>query len=167
MVRQAESPGERAKLERQHAEDRQFIREIPDAFTFRLLGTEMVSAQPAWMIEAEPRPEFRPKHSQAKMFQHVRAKIWIEQATYHWVKMDAQALAALSFGFGLVRVERGAEIHFEQVRVNDEIWLPSAALVRADVRLALLKKLRAEFDVRYCNYRKFQTETRIDGVGEP
>ena len=101
------------------------------------------------------------------MFQRLRARIWVEQATFHWVKMDAEALDTLSFEFGLLRVERGATIQYEQKRVNDEIWLPSAALVRASARLALVKKLRAEFDVRYCEYRKFQSETRVEGVNEP
>lgn len=166
-AREAESAGEIARYQRRRAADREFIREIPDAFTFRLLGTEMVSGQPAWMLDAEPRPGFRPKHSDARLFQKVRAKIWIEQATYHWVKMDAEALAPLSFGFGLLRVDRGATIHYEQIRVNDEIWLPSWAVVRADARLALVKKMRAEFDVRYSDYRKFQTESRIEGVDKP
>ena len=165
--RQAESPAERASYERKRSEERQFIREIPDAFHFRLLGTETVSGQPTWVIEAEPKPDYRPKRSEAKMFQRLRAKIWIEQASFHWVKLDAEALGNLSFDFGLVRVERGATIHYEQTRVNDEIWLPSAALVRADARLAVIKKMRAEFDAHYCDYRKFQTETRIEAVGEP
>jgi hypothetical protein len=160
--RQHESAGELAKLERQRTEERRFIREIPEAFNFRLLGTETVSGQPSWIILAEPKPGYRPRESQARVFTKVRAKIWVEQATFHWVKLDAEALDALSFGFGLLRVARGASMHFEQTRVNDEIWLPSAALIRADARLALVKKLRAEFDVRYSNYHKFQTDSHIE-----
>lgn len=164
--RQQESPSERAKLARERAEDREFIREIPEAFNFKLLGTDTVSGQPAWILDAEPKPGFRPKHSQAKMFQNVRAKIWIEQATYHWVKLDADVLNTISFGLMLVRVAPGAKIHFEQAHVNNEIWLPSAALIRADARLALIKKMRAEFDIHYSGYKKFQTESRIEGVHE-
>ena len=44
------------------------------------------------MIEAEPKLGHRAVDSGAKIFSKVRAKIWIEQATYHWVKMDAQGL---------------------------------------------------------------------------
>ena len=160
-----ESPAQRARYERDMADERRFIREIPDAFTFRLEGTETVSGQPAWVIDAEPQPGYRAVTSDAKMFARLRAKIWIEQATYHWVKLDAQALATLSFGLGLLRVAPGGTLHFEQTRVNDEIWLPSAILVRADARLALVRKVRAEFDIRYSGYRKFQSDSRI--VTEP
>ena len=156
-----ESPAQRARYERDMADERRFIREIPDAFTFRLERTEPVSGQPAWLIDAEPKPGYRAVTSDAKMFARLRAKIWIEQATFHWVKLDAQALSTLSFGFGLLRVAPGGTLRFEQTRVNDEIWLPSSILVRADARLALVKKVRAEFDIRYSGYRKFQSDSRI------
>jgi hypothetical protein len=158
---QRQSAADRLKLEKERAEDRKFIRELPDAFVFRLLGVENVSGQPAWVIEAEPKPGYRPAHARARMFTKVRAKVWIEQATYHWVKMDAEALDTLTFGFGLLRVAPGGTLHFEQVKVNDEIWLPSRALIHADARLALIKKLHAEIDIRYSDYRKFRSDSQV------
>jgi len=152
---------DRIKSEKERAEDRKFIRELPDAFVFRLLGVENVSGQPAWIIEADPKPGYRPAHPRARLFTKVRAKVWIEQATYHWVKMDAEALDTLTFGFGLLRVAPGGTLHFEQVKVNGEIWLPSRALIHGDARLALIKKLRAEIDIRYSDYRKFQSDSQI------
>src|SRR5579863_1311498 len=158
---QHQSAEDRVKSEKERAEDRKFIRELPDAFLFHLLGVENVSGQPAWVIEAEPKPGYRPVEGRAKIFTRVRAKVWIEQATYHWVKMDAEALDALTFGFGLLRVAPGGTLHFEQVKVNGEIWLPSSALIHGDARLALIKKLRAEIDIRYSGYRKFQSDSRL------
>jgi len=158
---QHESPADRVKAEKERAEDRKFVREAPDAFVFHLLGVESVSGQPAWVIQAEPKPGYRPVEARARLFTKVRAKVWIEQATYHWVKMDAEALDALTFGFGLLRVAPGGTLHFEQVKVNGEIWLPSSALIHGDARLALIKKLRAEIDIRYSGYRKFQSDSRL------
>jgi hypothetical protein len=159
--RQQESPAERTRYQKERAEDRAFIREIPDAFTFRLIETSAVSNQPTWVIEAQPKPGYRAVHSQAKNFAKVRAKIWIEQATYHWVRLDAEVLDTISAGFGLLRVAPGGTLHFEQIRVNDEIWLPSSILVRFEARLALVKKLRGEFEARYSNYQKFQSDSKI------
>ncbi|HEV2199647.1 MAG TPA: hypothetical protein VGR73_07490 [Bryobacteraceae bacterium] len=159
--RQNESAADRARHEKERAEDRKFIRELPDAFTFHLDGVESVSGQPAWVIEADPKPSFHPVHSRAQLFAKVRAKVWIEQDTYHWVKADIDAIDTLTFGFGLLRVAPGGTLHFEQTRVNDEIWLPSHASIRADARLALVKKVRAEIDIRYSDYRKFQADSQI------
>ena len=163
--RQHESPADRARYEKERSDDRAYIREIPDAFNFRLIEVGTVSNQPAWVIEAQPKPGYRPVHSQAKNFAKVRAKIWIEQATYHWVRLDAEALDTISADFGLVRVSPGGTLHFEQTRVNGEIWLPSSILVRFEARLAFIKKLRGEFDIRYSNYQKFQSDSKI--VEEP
>jgi hypothetical protein len=159
--RSRETPEDRARREKRRAEERAYIREVSDAFDFRLTGTDTVSGQPAWVLEAEPKPGYRPMHSRAGIFTKVRAKIWIEQATYHWVKMEAHVLDTLSFGLGLFRVAPGTTLHFEQVRVNDEIWLPAALRIRGDARLALFKKLRAEMDITYSDYRKFQGDSRV------
>lgn len=159
--REHESSSQRARYEKQRKEDRQFIREIPEAFRFRLDGVETISGQPCWRIEAEPKAGYRAVQSDAKIFSKLQATIWIEQATYHWVKVDARALDNLWFGFAVLRVAAGGTLHFEQTRVNDEIWLPSDIVVRADARLALLKKIRAELDIRYSDYRKFQSDSRI------
>src|ERR1700680_4457206 len=59
----------------------------------------------------------RPVQARAALFTKVRAKVWIEQATYHWVKMDAEALDTLTFGLGLLRVAPGGTLQFEQVKV--------------------------------------------------
>jgi hypothetical protein len=159
--RQQEAGGARARYEREREEQRAFIREIPDAFTFRLVETGSVSNQPAWVIEAQPKPGYRAIHSRAKDLTKVRAKIWIEQATYHWVKVEGEALDTIWSDLGLLRIDRGSALHFEQTRVNDEIWLPSSIVMRFEGRLALVKKLRGEFDIRYSNYQKFQSDSKI------
>lgn len=159
--RQHETPAEQARYRKERTEERAFIREVPDAFTFRLTGEGAVSNHPAWIIEARPKPGYRVTHSQAKDFAKVRATIWIEQDTYHWVKVDADVLSTISAGFGLLRISPGSSMHFEQTRVNDEIWLPSSMLIRYDARVALLKALRGEYDIRYSDYRKFQSDSKI------
>ena len=159
--RQHESPAEQARYQKERTEERAFIREIPEAFTFRLVKTDTVSNQPAWVIEAQPKPGYRAAHSRAKDFAKVQASIWIEQDTYHWVKVEAEVLHTISAGFGLLRIASGSSLHFEQIRVNHEIWLPSNMIVRFQARLALLKALRGEYDIRYSNYRKFQSDSKI------
>jgi hypothetical protein len=52
-------------------------------------------------------------------------------------------------------------LNFDQVRVNEEVWLPAHISVRADARLAYLRKLREELDVTYRDYQKFSADSRI------
>jgi hypothetical protein len=152
---------DRAKLDKNRQETRKFLSEVPEAFNFRLLGEEQVSGKPAWVIECDPKPGFHPQDDRAKLLGKVRGKVWIDKAEYQWVKAEMQATDTLSFGLGLFRLEPGGSISFEQTRVNDEIWLPTRAFIRADARLAYVKKVRAEIEITYRDYKKFQADSRM------
>jgi len=61
----------------------------------------------------------------------------------------------------LLKIEPGATLHFEQTRVNDEVWLPASASIDASARLALFKHIRREIDMRFQGYKKFQAESQF------
>lgn len=159
--RRRESAAEKARLEKERREDQKYLREFTEAFNFKILGEEPVSGKPAWVLSVEPKPGYKPRQSEAKVFTKVRGKIWIDKNEFHWVKAEGQAIDTLSFGLFLFRIAPGATLSFEQTRVNGEVWLPSHINVRADARLALLKKMRAEIDITYKDYRKFQADSKI------
>jgi hypothetical protein len=155
------SAAEKARLEKRRAENRKFLREIPEAFSFRLVGEENISGKPAWIITADPKPDFHPKDIRAKILSKMRGKIWVDKGEYQWVKVEAEVLDTISVGMALFRVAPGGSISFEQARVNDEVWLPAHIHVRADARVAYLKKMHAEVEVNYRDYKKFQSDSRI------
>jgi hypothetical protein len=161
VKREHMSASDRAKVEKEREEERAYLREIPDAFRFRLAGEENVSGQPAWVVEAEPKPGYQPKDSKAKVLTKVRGRFWITQRDNRWVKIQAEAIEPLSFGLGLFRIAAGGAFTFEQKRVNDEVWLPTHILIRGEARLAYLKKVHAEIEITYRDYKKFQTDSRI------
>lgn len=161
----AKARGDKEREDKDTIETRRFLREVPDAFILRIDGVEEIGGRPVWAISATPRPGYRPKLPHGDILAKVRGKIWIDQAEYQWVKVEAEAIAPLSFGLGLLRVEPGGSLRFEQTRVNDEVWLPSRASIRAEARVVYVKKLREEMDIAYRNYRKFQTDSRIIGTG--
>jgi hypothetical protein len=164
--RQKETPAEKAKLEKEQTGNRRYLREVSEVYKLQLLGTELVSGKPAWLIAAEPKPGYKPKLDRAKVLTKIRAKIWIDQAEYQWVKVEAEAIEPLSFGLGLFRISPGGKLHFEQTRINDEVWLPSLLSASADARLGYLKKLHGDINVSYRDYRKFQTDSRIVSIDE-
>jgi hypothetical protein len=44
---------------------------------------------------------------------------------------------------------------------NDELWVPKEVSLKAEARLALLKKVNVEQEITFTDYRKFQTDSRI------
>jgi hypothetical protein len=161
--REHESVEDKAEHEKERREERKFLDEVPDAFNFRLVGEEEVSGKPAWVIQADPKPDYRLKDGRAKFITKLRAKVWIDKSEYQWVKVDAEAMDKLSFGFHMVQIEPGATIHFEQTRINDEVWLPAAAKVYVNARLALFKKMHSEVDIQFRDYKKFQADSHLVG----
>ena len=66
----------------------------------------------------------------------------------------------------LARFHRGSRFTLEQMRVNDEIWLPRQLAVKVDVRLALLKNFNVDIEQTFRDYKKFRTSSKVVGVGE-
>jgi len=159
--RQRESESDKAKEDKDRSEERRYLREVPELFNLTLQGTDQIDGRPVWVIGAQPKPGYKPKIKRAEILTHLRGKIWVDQADYQWVKTEAEVIDPISFGLGLVKLDSGAVLNFEQVRVNDEVWLPSLISVRADARLVYLKKLREELDITYRDYKKFQADSRI------
>jgi hypothetical protein len=159
--RKRQSAAEKAKLDKERVEEQKYLREFTEAFNFKVIGEEAVSGKPTWVISVTPKPGYRPKESEAKMFTKLRGKVWIDKNEYHWVKAEGEAIDTLSFGFFLFRVAPGATVSFEQTSVNGEVWLPSRISVRAEARIAVLKKMRAEIDFTYRDYKKFQADSKI------
>lgn len=169
--RQRETPERRARrlaeYDQRRRKQREFVREVPDAFAFRLLGEERVSGQEAWKIEAIPKPGYKPRNAMAaRIFPKVRGVIWIDQAEYQWVKLEAETIDTISFGGVVARLAQGARIHFEQTRVNDEVWLPVRAEVAASARLLLVRRMGGESEITFSGYRKFQSDSRVVSTTE-
>jgi hypothetical protein len=160
------TPDEKANLDKKREESRKFLREVPEAFKFTLDGEENVSGKPAWVIDAEPNPDFKPKTMQARVLSKLRGKVWIDRAEYQWVKADMQVLDTISVGLALFRIAPGGAIQFEQKRVNDDVWLPEHLQIRADARLAYVKKVRTEINITYKDYKKFQSDAKMISVAE-
>ncbi len=164
--RNHESASDKAKIEKQRQEQRKFLDEVPEEFNFKLLGVDQVSGKPAWVISAEPKPGYEPKSRGAKFIASMRGKVWIDQAEYQWVKVEAQATGKISYGFGMLKVNPGATVKFEQARVNDEVWLPAHASIRVDGRAALLVPIHDQIEMQFKDYRKFQAESQFVAGGQ-
>jgi hypothetical protein len=168
--RRNESEGDRkkrlAKEEKEREDGRQFVREVADAYNFRLVGVETLNGRDAYVIDADPRPGYQPHRKEAKFLPKIRGRVWIDKEENQWVKIDAQVIDTVSFGLFLARLHKGTRIMVETMRVNDEVWLPKHMTAKVDVRVALLKNFNVDADVTYRDYKKFRTDTKIVGVSE-
>lgn len=168
--RKNESEEDRKKREEKQLKEREdgrkFVREVADAYDFKLVGTELVGGREAWVIDGEPRPGFEPQMKEAKFLSKFRGRVWVDKDDLQLAKMDIEAIDTVSFGWVLARIHKGTRVMFEQTRVNDEVWLPRHVTFKLDVRVALLKGYKLDGEQTYRDYKKFRTSTRIVGMGE-
>jgi hypothetical protein len=154
------------KQDKEREEGRQFVKEIADAYNFRFVGQQRLDGRETLIIDADPRPGYEPHMKDAKFLPKFRFRAWLDQAEKQWVKLDIQCIDTVSVGLFLLRLHKGSNIQLEQVRVNDEVWLPRHVALQLDARLALLKGVNIAEDVTYRDYKKFRTDTKILPVGE-
>jgi hypothetical protein len=168
--RKNESENDREKREQKEEKEREdgrkFVKEIADAYDFKLAGTELVDGREAWVIDGEPRPGFQPHMKESKFLPKFHGRVWIDKNDLQMAKMDVECLDTISLGLFLARFHKGSRLRLEQTRVNDEIWLPRQLAVKVDVRLALLKNFNVDVEQSFREYKKFRTSTRIVGIGE-
>lgn len=151
----------RRAREKEQNQIRKVASEIPAACKLTLIGEEQIGGRAAYVIQAEPKAGYQPLAPQARFLTKMRGKLWIDKADYHWAKLEAEPIETISFGLVLARLSPGTRIEIEQIRVNDEIWVPSRIRLKLDARLGLIKKYRKELDITYTGYRKFKTDSRV------
>jgi hypothetical protein len=155
------------KQEKEREEDRAFVRDVVNAYDFRLVGDDRVSGEDTWVIEATPRKDFQPTQPHADILKKIKGRIWIEKKEYNWVKVEAEAIDTISFGLFLFRIHPGSRFVLENTHVNNELWALKRLYINGSARIALLKNEIAEQEEDYSNYKKFSTSiTILPGVKE-
>jgi hypothetical protein len=154
------------KEEKDRVEERQFVREVADAYNFQLAGIESLAGRDTYVIDGEPRPGYQAHLKEAKMLPKFRFRAWIDKDESQWKKLDIQCIDTVSVGLFLARIHKGSRMVIEQTRVNDEVWLPQHIAVKVDVRVALVKNFNVEDDITFRDYKKFRAATKILPVGE-
>jgi hypothetical protein len=165
VQRRAETPEQRAKRldkwRKERDRERAFLREMLDAFDFRLAGEETLNGRPVYVVDGTPKPGYRPKTREARFLPKLKGRLWIDAEGYNWVKMEAEVTDTITFYGIAARVAAGTRLFLEQVKVNDEVWLPQRISIKAQARVFLVKKINGEWDISFRDYKKFQSDSRI------
>jgi hypothetical protein len=153
---QTETPAERADRLSKEKENRAFLREVPDAFDFKVVAEDEVNGRPAYVLACTPRPAFRSRTKYGRMFSKVRGKVWVDKQDLGWVKVDAQVIEPFSMGLFIARVLPGSHIFMEQTRVADGVWLPKKIQIKAEAKILFVKTYDTDEVVTYWDYRPTQ-----------
>ncbi|HEY5030248.1 MAG TPA: hypothetical protein VIK39_17710, partial [Candidatus Angelobacter sp.] len=134
---------------------------------FRVVGEEEIEGVNTWVIEATPRKDFKPTQPHADMLKKIKGKMWIDKKEYNWIRVEAEATDTISLGLFLFRIHPGSRFNFQQMHLNNEVWLLRRLYINGGARIALLKNEAIEQEDTFSNYKKFSsTITILPGVRE-
>jgi hypothetical protein len=159
----AANPKKQAK---EDAEDEADISRILRVMRFTNPRRERFRGQEVIAVDFGANPDYKPKSIEEHLAQSLAGVMWIDEQAHEMVRLEAHFSNGFKVAGGLVAsVDKGANIVFEQAKVNDEVWLPSYAEAHFSARFLLFKG-RANGISRFSDYKKFNAESKII-VGQP
>jgi hypothetical protein len=89
----------------------------------------------------------------------VSGTVWVDERDREVSRMSATLDENYHIGFGLLAsVAKGSNVVFDQALIRNEAWLPTAIALHLQARALLVAGFRADIDIRFDQYQKFQTD---------
>ena len=145
------------KQEHQHEP----LTEIPDGFFLKLAPDDIIDGHPAWVVDATPKPGYKPKAKGSFFLPKVKIRLWIAKSDDQCIRAEFETLDTISWGGIIARVSKGVHLRIELTRVNDEVWLPRQILLTGSARVLLVKGFTGDVNLTYSGYKKFVAESRV------
>jgi len=162
--RRTESEAERAartaEYEKERKQDQLLMDQLVEAFDFRILGQEKLSAHDAYVLRSTPRLDYRPPNLQTEVLTGMQGTLWIDKDSFQWLTVEAEVVYAVSIAGFFARVEPGTRFELEKAPVSDGVWLPTHFSMKSRAKLLFILTHRRQEDETYFDYRK------IDSVGD-
>ena len=155
-ARSQERPHDRkrriAKYQRERAQDQAMIREMVDAFDFKLESETKLNGRDVYQFKATPKPGYVPKSRDTKVLTAMNGTLWVDKETNQWVKVMAQVMRPVSF-YGIAKVGPGTRFELEQEPVSGNLWLPKHFAVHVNASALGFINEDSNDDETYSNYR--------------
>jgi hypothetical protein len=156
--RKSESQQERvdriAKYQKEMDRNNRFLNEFPHAFNFTSLPDEQLDGHQVYVIQASPRPGYRPPDKQSAVLTGMQGKLWIDKKSHQWVKVEAEVMHPVSIDGFLAKVEKGTRFELEKAPVQGNVWLPKHFEMTSKAKILSLISYQGKHDESYSHYHK-------------
>ena len=155
--RQHETSDERAKRTAQYQKerhrDRELLEQLTEAMNFTFVGQEVVDSHPVDVFEALPRSGYVPKSMQMQVLPGMKGKLWIDETSFRWVKVQAEVVKPVSIAGFLARVEPGTRFELQERPITPSTWLARVFTMQSRAKILFLISKSSEANETYFNYR--------------
>jgi hypothetical protein len=165
--RQQESSWARQERIRKYEAERSFVKDIPDAYEFRLVGEDVINERPAWVITMTPKEDFVPTTTHGNILKHIKGKLWLDKEELQWAKAEADVIDTIEIGWIMARIGPGTHFLVEQTRVADGLWLPQKIVITGVARVLLVHDKVLNEELTFSGYQKGNVEADSTQGGKP
>jgi len=154
--RRSETPEARQarmqKFQKDRDRDHLLMTQMAVAFTFHLIGEQTIDGHAAYVLDADPKPDYKPVTHECKVLLGMRGKMWVDKEQFHWIKVEAEVIHSVTFGGFLARVDPGTSFMLENEPVGADVWQPK----RFEMRVAAAVLFWQRNSVTTDTYRDYQ-----------
>lgn len=156
-----ESPSDRqhriADYRKSRERDHQMMAQLTQAFNFQLEGSRTVNGRTTWVLQATPKPGYQPPNLETRALTGMRGKLWIDKATYQWVKVEAWVVHPVSIEGFLATVEPGTRFELTKAPAAQGLWFPTHFSERAKAEVLSFIGHNSRDDETYFDYEPADT----------
>lgn len=167
--RRNESPEKKseriAKYEAERKRDHTMLEQLTAAFNFKIVGEQNLKGKRVYVLRATPRKDYRPPNRDSQVLTGMEGRLWLDKATFQWVRVEAHVTHPVRIEGFLAEVEPGTQFELEKIPVSPDIWLASHFAMKSDAKVMLLFRHRSQEDDTFFNYHKATGTTQEGKVG--
>jgi hypothetical protein len=141
-----------AKYEKDRKRDHLLMEQLTKAFDFVLVGEQKLDGHDVYVLKATPRADYHPPNMETQVLRGMQGKLWIDQKTFQWVKVEAHVIRPVSIEGFLARVEPGTRFELEKAPVGDGIWLPTHFAMKSRAKVLYFFNRETQVDETYYGY---------------
>jgi hypothetical protein len=145
----------KVKEERRRTGRRTVMEDVVAMLTFKMARREPVNGRDSIVFTFTPKPEGDPHTREGRIAKSFSGSVWVDEIAHEVVRIEATAVDAISFGFGLIaRLNEGSTVMLHRQPIEDGIWLPTSIRFAGEGRALLLRKLNVDQRIEWSDYRK-------------
>ena len=123
-----------------HADN--FIKLLPDAFTYQYQGIVDGTTGPAYKLSFVPNPKFVPPNREAQVYHGMAGELWIDVKEKRMVRFDAHIIQDVDFGWGMIgRLFKGGTILVQQEDVGNGRWEATSMKLNLTIKILMVKTM--------------------------
>jgi hypothetical protein len=142
--------------------------------SFFLRTSELISprkedfrGREAVVFDFRPRKEYKPQGSIEKIFSKLIGTAWVDPIEKAIIRLEMRFPEGYSAFGGLAKLKSDSAFSFEQIRMDDGVWLPRSSQVNAAFKALFVAGFNFNMTREFSDYRKSSTEVKDYRIEKP